>query len=313
MKRVIIILMSSILLLTACASPESSNDETWMQGTNDVTALQADQGRRITETIKTPEGELLVDAEVKIPKSEIEKGNFSCTLPSVDQIEGLMTDGEKMIKDNTGQYAGAWIIPAEKGSSRAYKFLCNVDAANHLVYFDNTSVTMLEKDYKKMSDCSEDERKEWENLSEKSRSLLESMGWQGEEANGSMASANGRYMADLNFISTIDGIPLVETGDVFVTSHVTAASDGIGGFQFAGSFEKNNTRKVKVISADEMMDVFRKKAADGSISDAEKIDVITLAYYIDYDQNIFYPVWCFYGESKLPVALINAENGEIVY
>ncbi len=315
-KRMIFLLFCGIFLLSGCAEPEQEPvyDSALLEDTSDASALLEEQGRLVQCTFETPEEvwmDLEIDAVVTVPETAVEAGEFEYTLPTVEQIEKLLIDGEKMQPNTADFLEESWLIDSGDGTGSIYYY---IEPVYHMSRFTNMSVRdivdPLYTTYYTDETCLDEEMAEqMQELTEKASSVYEAFEMDVRLWYRDIKVENGYYLAGIEMISLLDSVPLV-SDDIFMTSFCNLSDEGIAGMSFAGCFTKKNAQEVSVLSIDQLLKILEEKAGAGEIDMGEEITSITLAYHMDFTNGTFYPVWCLYG-GTLDIQ-VDAQTGEIL-
>lgn len=319
-KRAAVLLICGVLTLAGCAEPEKETGENFrseqVEEVTDTNKLLEDQGRFVECTLQTPEElpDIEIQATVTIPETVIEKGEFEQTLPSVEQIEELLTDGEKMVRDDTDEFLESWRIDPDAGSEAAYKMIYSLNPDAHLGHFQNSSVENTVGTLYTEETCPDEETAEnMRELTERALAIYEKAGMQIELLDRDIETQNDRCMACVTVKSLMDDVQLVREDYQFVTSSCFIAEEGVSSMTFSGSFVKKNTREVSVMSIDDLLQVLEDEAELGNLNVQGIITEITLAYCVDDDAKTFYPVWYLHGSNgEMSEVCIDARTGKIV-
>ncbi len=162
------------------------------------------------ETLEeTPDIE--IQATVTVPETIVETGEFEYSLPSVELIEEVFTNGEKMEKDVSDAWNDtSWCILSEKDGESTYKKYYHVDLPHHYAMFaDQTIQNVVGESYTDETCPDETTAGKMQELTEQAISFFEKSGMDFRFLDRSIEIENGRYMADVDVVSVIDDIPLV--------------------------------------------------------------------------------------------------------
>lgn len=316
-KKIIIFLLCCVFsVLSGCSEPETEDSITQVsvqtEKMSDLNAQQEEQGRFVRCTFETPEEiskDIEMQAVVSVPESVIEEGEFDQTLPTVEQIEEMFTDGQKMEPDSSDFWNEHWSMEPDENSEYAFKM--TYYTTSRMGHFQNSEAPELAS-YPYTDETCQDEAmaNKMQELTEQAETVYESVGMRVKYSERYIGMDDGKYMVFVTEVSCLDGVPLVWDTYNFVTNGCFIGEGGVSSMTFAGSFAKKNTRKVSVISVNDLLDIVKEKAEAGEFVSGEIITSITLAYYLDYGSHTFYPVWCLSGD--FIEICINAQTGEIV-
>lgn len=114
------------MLACGCADPETEADAESAMSSSEVSqkaiqalnkSLEKEQGRQIEETFAVPEsavgGDIYISASVEIPTTDIGKGTFTQTLPTVEEAETYLTNGEKLDEISSQYGIQEWWLQKE--------------------------------------------------------------------------------------------------------------------------------------------------------------------------------------------------------
>lgn len=321
-KKIAAGLICGIFAVSGCAVPETEEDmkntyvSEQVEELSDVNNLLEEQGRSVNCTLATPEGllDIEIQATITIPETTVEEGEFEQTLPSVDQIEDVFTNGEKM-EQNTSEeltVTGSleWEIPLDI-DGELYQMSYLVNQEYHMGRFRNTSIKDM-ADYPYTEENCPDEvmAEKMQELTQQVENIYEQFGMKVKPWMREIGKEDEQYMAYIIELSIIDDIPLVTSDYGFVTNNCFISEEGVSSITFEGSFMTKNTQEVSVMSIDDLLEVLTVRAESGEIGAGETITEITLAYCLDFESQTFYPVWCLYGDTV--DICINAQTGEVV-
>lgn len=325
------ILLTAACLLTACASPEIEetapvNQVTETMSESEQAQLEADNGTHISRMIEAQNGNIAIDADVEICSGQFYKGNVDVAFPSGEIIADMFADGQELEKreDINNGVLEEWTLYPEQPGEAAFilAYSIGTDGAR----YQNTSVQAFNNDYTGLErisedDFTEDEQALYDNLRKEAEAVLQELGVVSREFPGSMERVGDKYLAYVNTISTLEGVPAVSGNYYsFVKNQVCLSDQGIEDMQFGGSLSAEDTSPVQVLSLDEILSVFEEKLADGDIfmDTSLVIEKIGLYYCINYDEGTFFPVWCMCGrlgndaETMLPYVYLDAVNGALI-
>lgn len=312
----IYLFLCGLLTLVGCAEPETVDSSVQVEATADKSALQEEQGRFINYTLKTS-GKDIQDIEIRaivtIPENQIEEGIVKQELPSVQQIENVFTNGDTMERSSAADLPDEWFLSADKDSGMAYRMHYLVQPDAHMGFFQNAEVKDAADYPYSDENCSDESMaQEMQNLTDEAIGLYQKFGMNVRLSDRYITAEENRYMAMVETISVLDGVPIVWNNGIFATNTCFLSEDGVSSMSFTGKFTKENTQNVTVISIDQLLHNLEEKAESGEIQASEPITDIILAYYVDYDTWKFFPIWCLYGESNSVQIGINAQTGETV-
>lgn len=124
-KRATVLLACGALTLAGCAEPESEievtiNSAQAAEYVSDKKTIEKEQGRLVECTFETPENLLNIEiqAVVTVPETAIEEGEFEYSLPSVEQIEEIFTEGEKLEWVSSDDQEEVWGIASDSASGK---------------------------------------------------------------------------------------------------------------------------------------------------------------------------------------------------
>lgn len=320
-KIIQVLILSACIMfsLTSCAEPETAEPEhafisAESENVSNVNALQEDQGRFVRFTVETPEDvykNLEIQATVTVPETTVVEGEFEHSVPPVELIEEMLTGGEKMEPDQSDIWNERWRIEADEGSEYAFKMIYSINSNERMGHFQNTSVKDLANYPYTEQTCPDEEMAEkLQELTDQANAIYKKAGMQVRLGYREIGIDGNRYFANIEMISLIDNIPLVEENYKYISSGCFLGEDGVSSMAFAGSFIPENTKEVSIISVDELLEIVKEKAEAGELIPSEPVTSIELAYYVQFDPNVFYPVWCLSG--NLAEFCIDAQTGEIV-
>lgn len=323
MKRKAVFIMFLGLIAgaaSACAEPEGSNvsavEESLDKVSNDQ--LKDEQGRFVECIFEIPEysqgNDIRIAAYVTIPEHAVEQGSYEQSMIPAEQIENVLLDGQKMEYVNEVMGQEKWEIASEPGSDKAFKVNYMIDKGIQKSFFSNTSVKELaDVEYTKNNCPTEEMKEQLEYLTNEAQDVFAQLGMNTEIMEATIGGESGYYTADIMAVPRIDDILLVEPQCGFVDDYCWVSTDGIGGMQMHGIYQKKDAQETSVMSVDDMLQIVKEKAENGEITGWNDVTYtnITLAYYLD--SGIFYPVWYIYDAAGIVDICINAQTGTLCF
>ena len=202
----------------------------------------------------------------------------------------------------------------EPGSDKAFKVNYMIDRGIQKSFFNNTSVkTLTDIEYKEGNCPTQEMEEQLEYLTNEAQDIFLRLGMNQKILEASIDGGPGYYMANILAVPCMDDILLVEPQMGLVDDPCSISTDGMGGMQIHGTYQKKNVQEVSVMSVDDMLQIVKEKAGNGEIKgwNGTTYTDITLAYYLD--SGTFYPVWYIYSDSGFGAVhiCINAQTGEL--
>lgn len=339
MKRGLFVL--AVCLMTACASPEVNemSETEQLELSSGVTAetfsgeerteIEADHGRHIVQTVEGNDSVIEIDADVDIASGQLYKGKVEIVFPTVEEIEKVFAHGQKMenyIDSEYGEMPNEWCLYSGASGVDAEFKLSYYLVSDHAAYSDlsiksipsgDTDVQTMQED-----ELTEEAKQLFEESKEEAYGILDALKVESMPFPGRMEVFDDIYVSYVSTVSDLDGVAAVRDNQRFITNTVTVNENGIEDIQFGGSLSMGESEPVRVLSVDEIMEIFCREVKDGNIylnNEDLIIERIGLYYYIDYENGRFLPVWCFCAGwtedpgSISPCVCLNAETGGYIY
>lgn len=357
MKKISII--SSVLictLLCACAQPNSINlkEETGdvqsakttavhsasisvgnkmskIVGRTDNVSASVPSGDEISicETIGEGDYAFTVDAVVHVPDSVPQQGTFVTKNIDISVIEQYLCNGESLHEDPSPTDPSV-VQYISDGNQVDNALSFDMQYAVHTTSPGTASFSnfRLDEAYTSpamkilTSDKQSAQQQEFvTEMEDSAATLLDQLSVEGI-LNSTWLNTDGtKKHCFVNFISCLNGYPLLaDTGNFCLTS-VNIGEQGTNGINFQGLFEISEASDVQVLSINEIMDKVRESISEKKVSIYQKtVTNIDLAYLTvsGNDKTVnFYPVWVFSGSIEeitglVPFLCVDARTGEIV-
>lgn len=339
MRRGLFVLI--VCLLTACASPEANTMfEIEQSKTSSGVAgealseeerikIESDNGRHITQIVEGNDSFIEIDADVDVASGQLCKGKVEITFPTIEEIENLFAEGQKMelyIDPEYGEMPNEWRLYSGTPGADAEYTLSYYLAGDHAAYSDRSIKTIpsgnTDIKTRQEYEYTEEEKRLFEESKSEAYGILDALQVESIPFSGKIEEFDDIYVSYVSTVSSLGGIATVRDDYHFISNTVTVNEDGIEDIQFGGSFSMGESEEVRILSLDEIIDIFSKKVNDGDIylyNENFIVKRIGLYYYIDYENGRFLPVWCFCASwpedqnSIFPCVCLNAETGGFIY
>lgn len=317
------------MLACGCADPETEADAESAMSSSELSqkaiqalnkSLKKEQGRQIEETFAIPEsavgGDIHISASVEIPTTDIGKGTFTQTLPTVEEAEAYLTNGEKL-EESSSQYGiQEWWLQKEINGEEKWQMVYRIQLADQIAQFQNEVIPNVTKFPYKKGNCPTQELEDrFARMTQETQDLFSEFGVETMVLDSELGENAGQYMVNVSLASCRGGLPLVKEDGSFIWEWAFNTDEGVSSFQTNGVIELQEQKKVSVISVDDFLAVVKENAAEGKIKgwNGAVYTKLTLAYCVDSTNQKYFPVWLLYREDNPNVYIcVNAQTGELI-
>ncbi len=317
------------VLACGCADPETEADVESAMSSSELSqkaiqelnkSLEKEQGRQIEETFAIPESavgeDIHISASVEIPTTDIGKGTFTQTLPTIEQVETYLTNGEKLEEISAPYGDQEWWLQKEINGEKKLQMGYMINMADQVAQFDNKVIpNMTEWPYKKGSCPTQELEDRLAQMTQETQDIFGSLGVETMVLDTELGEKEGHYMVHVTMTSCKGGLPLVKEDGSLVLEGAFNTDEGVSSFQTNGVIELQEQKKVSVISVDDFLAVVKENAAEGKIKGWNDVvyTKLTLAYCVDSINQKYFPVWLLYPEdSPITYICVNAQTGEVI-
>ncbi len=315
------------MLACGCADPETEADAESAMSNSEVSqkaiqalnkSLEKEQGRQIEETFAVPEsavgGDIYISASVEIPTTDIGKGTFTKTLPTVEEAETYLTNGEKLDEISSQYGIQEWWLQKEVNGEEKLQMVYQIQSAEQIANFGNKVIPdVTEFPYKKGNCPTQELEDRLARMTQETQDLFREFGVETMVLDSELGENAGQYMVDVTMTSCKGGLPLVKEDGSFVWEWAFNTDEGVSSFQTNGVIELQEQKKVSIISVDDFLAVVKENAAEGKIKGWNDMvyTKLTLAYCVDSTNLKYFPVWLLYREDNPNVYLCECTDGRV--
>lgn len=317
------------MLACGCAEPETEADAASAMSSSELSekaiqalnkSLEKEQGRQIEETFAVPEsavgGDIHISASVEIPTTDIGKGTFTQTLPTVEEAETYLTNGEKLEEISSQYGIQEWCQKKEINGEEKWQMVYRIQPAEQIAQFESEVIpNVTEFPYKKGNCPTQELEDRLARMTQETQDLFSEFGVETMVLDSELGEHAGQYMVHVSLTSCKGGLPLVKEDGCFVWEWAFNTDEGVSSFHTNGVIELQEQKKVSVISVDDFLAVVKENAAEGKISgwNDTVYTKLTLAYCVDSINQKYFPVWLLYPEDSPNIQIcMNAQTGEVI-
>lgn len=317
------------MLACGCADPETEADAESAMSSSELSekaiqalnkSLEKEQGRQIEETFAIPESavgeDIHISASVEIPTTDIGRGTFEQTLPTVEEAETYLTNGEKLEEISAPYGYQEWWLKKEINGEKKLQMDYMISMADQVAQFDNKVIpNVIEFPYKKGNCPTQELEDRIARMTQETQDIFSEFGVETMVLDSELGENAGQYMVNVSLASCRGGLPLVKEDGSFVWEWAFYTDEGVSSFHTNGVIELQEQEKVSVISVDDFLAVVKEKAAEGKIAGGNDTvyTKLTLAYCVDSINHKYFPVWRLYqGDSPITYICVNAQTGELI-
>ncbi len=317
------------MLACGCADPETEAEAGSAMSSSELSekaiqalnkSLEKEQGRQIEETFAVPEsavgGDIHISASVEIPITDIGKGTFTQTLPTVEEADNYLTNGEKLEEISAPYGNQEWWLQKEVNGEEKLQMYYLIQSAEQIAQFGNKVIPdVTEFPYKKGNCPTQELEERLTRMTQETQDLFSEFGVETMVLDSELGEHTGQYMVDVSLTSCKGGLPLVKEDGRFVWEWAFNTDEGVSSFHTNGVIELQEQKKVSVISVDDFLGIVKENAAEGKIKgwNGAVYTMLTLAYCVDSTNQKYFPVWLLYKEDDPNVYIcVNAQTGEVI-
>lgn len=317
------------MLACGCAEPETEADAASAMSSSELSEkviqalnknLEKEQGRKIEETFAIPESavgeDIHISASVEIPTTDIGKGTFTQILPTVEEAETYLTNGEKLDESSSQYGIQEWWLQKEINGEEKWQMVYRIQLAEQIAQFENEVIpNVTEFPYMKGNCPTQELEDRLARMTQETQDLFSEFGVETIVLDSELGEHAGQYMVNVSLASCRGGLPLVKEDGSFVWEWAFNTDEGVSSFHTNGVIELQEQKKVSVISVDDFLAIVKENAAEGKIAGGNDTvyTKLTLAYCVDSINHKYFPVWMLYqGDSPITYICVNAQTGELI-
>lgn len=310
--KILIMAAVIMLILTGCTKREKNVSNEKYSDSDYESAEDESHGKKINKKIGEKGKELIIDADVIVSDTDMQKGTAKGVLPSVEEIEKNLCDGRELVKQkNTDpNYGGTdWMIQDKNGNEilgYSYDDYTSIFTDNSVEGFD---INLIQMDSNLTGQVKKTEQDVYNKL--KAIGYSSTLGFHLDGINKDKGKMYFCYSSNIN------KCPVVEPDLGTDYTDVEVVDGKIAAIRFQKKYSIVSSEKINIVKIESIITHMENEYKDGKFPVMPiTVKRIKLMYYVN-DKNELLPVWTFvymdYKNREKIAYIYNAVTGKQIY